>query len=96
MKLTLLMGQEEKTFTIPFVNGMVFRKFIEYKQRMNMTDLSPDELDELVGLVVYAFKDQFTLEQFYEGIPHDKVMSTIDDLFLPTDKGQSAEGNEKK
>ena len=94
--IKLLINEEEKTFQIPFVNGMVLRKFIEMKTRMDMSDLSPEELDEVVGLAVYAYKDQFTLEQFYEGIPHDKVLETVDELFLPTSKGQSEETEGKK
>ena len=82
--ITLLINDEEKTFQIPFVNGMVLRKFVEMKTRMDMSNLSPKELDELVGLVVYAYKDQFTLEEYYEGVPHDEVMALIDELFLPT------------
>ena len=95
--LTLLVGEEEKVFQIPFVNGMVLRKFIEMKAKMDMTDLSPEELDEMVGLVVYAYKNQFTIEQFYEGVPHDRVMAIIDELFLPTPpKGKSEDSEGKK
>jgi hypothetical protein len=94
MILKLVINEEEKTFHIPFVSGMVFRKFIEMKERMNLNNLSGSELDELAGLVVYAFKNQFTLEEFYEGIPQDEVMPTIDALFSPTKKGDV--GNGKK
>jgi hypothetical protein len=93
-KITLLIKGEEQTFTIPFVSGMVWRKFIECRAKMDMGNLSVDEVDELVGLVIYAFKNQFNLEEFYEGIPHDRVMLTIDELFLPT--GEEVEGNGKK
>lgn len=94
MKLKLYIDGQYKTFNTPFVNGMVFRKFIEMKTRMNMTDLKVEELDELVDLVVYAFGSQFTREQYYEGLPHDKIMTTIDDLFLPT--GGNGDGDGKK
>ncbi|MBP3038062.1 hypothetical protein J9303_00885 [Bacillaceae bacterium Marseille-Q3522] len=91
--LSLFIDGKEKKFTIPFVNGMVWRKYIEWKSKVeNLRDLTVEEIDELASLVVYAFKDQFTLEQFYEGVPHDKVMRTVDDLFLPTDEEDSGSG----
>jgi hypothetical protein len=97
MNLKLLIKEEEKTFHTPFVPGTVFRKFIEYKARMNLNDLKGEELDELASLVVYAFKNQFTLEEFYDGIPQDELMITIDLLFAPTPKkGEGNEGNGKK
>lgn len=94
--LTLLIDGEEKTFTIPFVSGLVWRKFIEVKAKIeDLGNLTVEELDEFANLVVFAFRNQFTLEQFYAGIPHDAVMITIDRLFEPTNSGNE-EGNKKK
>jgi hypothetical protein len=82
--LTLLIDGEEKTFTIPFVSGLVWRKWIELQAKAeDLQNLTLNELDEFASLVVMAFKNQFTLEQFYDGIPFEKVMSTIEELFLP-------------
>lgn len=93
--IELFIDGEEKTFTTPFVSGMVWRKYIEWKAKVaNLQNLTADELDELAGLVVFAFGNQFSLEDFYNGVPHDQVMIKIDELFLPTDEG--TEGNEKK
>ncbi|HFK2719199.1 TPA: hypothetical protein ACG1DY_005052 [Escherichia coli] len=95
--LKLLIEGEEKVFSIPFVNGMVWRKFIELKANTkDITSLTLEELDQFAGLVVFAFGNKFTLEEFYCGIPHDRVMSTIDDLFMPTNNNDNDEGNEKK
>jgi len=83
--LALYINDERKVFTIPFVSGLVWRKWIELQAKAeNLNNLTLEELDEFVGLVVLAFKNQFTLEQFYEGIPFDQVMSTIQGLFLPS------------
>lgn len=95
MHLKLWIDNEEKTFFTPFVSAMVFRKFIDLKEKMDMTDLKGEEIDEVSGLVVFAFGNQFTLEQFYNGIPHDELMITIDRLFMPTQKA-GEEGNVKK
>lgn len=87
--ITLLIDGQNKTFTVPFISGMVWRKFIDCRSRMDMSKLKPEELDELAGLVVYAYSDKFTLEQFYGGVPHDKVMAEIDALFKSTDQGKN-------
>lgn len=97
--ITLLINKENKIFSIPFVSGLVWRKFIELKAKTkNMSNLTLEELDDFANLVVFAFDGQFTLEEFYGGVPHDKVMSTIDGLFMPTEENEvgSNEGNGKK
>jgi hypothetical protein len=98
MILKLLINKEEKTFSTPFVSGMVFRKYIELKESItDMASLKSKELDEMAGLVVFAFDNQFTLEEFYNGIPHDQVEITIANLFAPTPKkGKVGEENGKK
>jgi hypothetical protein len=94
-KITLLIDGKNKSFSVPFINGMVWRKFIELKAKMDMENLSPEEVDELVDLVVYGYGEKFTQEEFYEGVPHDKVITTIDELFAPSDSPDE-EGNGKK
>lgn len=93
--IKLLLQGENKTFTTPFVSGLVWRKFIEIRARVDLSLLTPDEVDEMADLVVMAFGDQFTRNDFYEGIPHDRVILTIDELFLPTESVKG-EGNGKK
>jgi hypothetical protein len=92
VQLKLLIKDEEKVFTIPFVSGMVLRKYMELLAKTkDSKNLTVEEMDEFVGLVVYAFKNKFTLEEFYDGIPHEKVMQTVDSLFIPS----SNEGNDE-
>lgn len=91
--LTLVIENEKKDFTVPFVSGWVWRKWIELND--NVVDpkkLTIKELDEFVNLTVLAFENQFTLEQFYKGIPFNEVMRTVESLFIPEVKN---EGNEK-
>jgi hypothetical protein len=92
--LTLLIDDKEKTFTAPFVTGMVWRKWIELQDKVaDLSKLTVKEMDEFANLVVIAFNQQFTLEQFYSGLPFDEIMWTIESLFIPEGK---SEGNEKK
>ncbi|MFE4525443.1 phage tail assembly chaperone G [Cytobacillus firmus] len=94
--ITLTIKDENKIFSTPFVSGMVWRKFLELKSKINSPDgsVTVEQLDEFSGLVVLAFGNQFTLDEFYEGTPHDKVMAAIDNLFAPSEEGN--EGNGKK
>ena len=95
--LTLTIENKEKTFTVPFVSGLVWRKYIELQDNVeNINKLTAEELDKFVNLVVIAFNNQFTLEQFYEGISCDKVMWTVQALFVPTEKELGNEKTEKK
>lgn len=95
--LTLLIDNKEKRFTIPFVSGLIWRKYIELQDTVeNVNKLTAKELDQFVDLVVEAFKNQFTLEEFYDGISYDKVMWTVNALFMPEEKDLGNEKTEKK
>jgi hypothetical protein len=96
VQLKLLIKDEEKVFTIPFVSGMVLRKYLELLAKTkDSKKLTVEEMDDYVGLVVYAFKNQFTLEEFYDGIPHEKVMQTVDSLFIPSSNEDNDESKKK-
>ncbi|PLR93190.1 phage tail assembly chaperone G [Bacillus sp. T33-2] len=101
--ITLFIDGEEKKFVTPFVSGLIWRNFIELKAKTkDPTRLTVEELDKFAALVPMAFGNQFNLDQFWAGIPHDKVMLTIDGLFSPDqDENQDEDengdaGNEKK
>lgn len=89
-KITLLLNGEEKVFTVPFVSGLVLRKYLEILNKTYENHL--EEMDAMAGLVVHAFKNQFTLEEFYEGTPQDKIAERVDYLFTPEDDN----GEDKK
>lgn len=81
MKLILNLNNEEKIFTTPFVSGRQYRKLLEYDQRIDYMDMSIDDVDELVGYVRSVFGDQFTVDEFYDGIPSHEVMEAFLDVF---------------
>lgn len=94
----MVINGENKTFTTPFISGLIWRKFLELKNNVSNPEspFTSDQLDDFSSLVPLAYNNQFTLEQFYEGTPHDKIMVTIDRLFMPTDSDDNSEGNGKK
>ncbi|MCM3599010.1 hypothetical protein M4D55_25055 [Metabacillus idriensis] len=92
-KIELLINGEKKVFTVPFVSGWAWRKYIEAQVAAeDLYNLTEDEFDNFAYVVVFAFNEQFTLEEFYKGIPYTKIMSTVEGLFTPP-KG---EGTGKK
>lgn len=94
--LTLVIDGKNKTFTTPYISGLVWRTWLELQEKAeNLQNLSVKELDDFVNLVVMAFDNQFTLDQFYKGIPFHKVMETIETLFIPPSKEEQL-GNGKK
>lgn len=78
MQITLRINGEDKTFTTDFISGRMFRRSIEMQKHFKSgADLDEQTLDEMAGFVVDAYGKQFTLDQFYDGIPSDQLISTI-------------------
>lgn len=98
MKLTLLIDGKEKIFTTGFVSSMFYRKLLEYDQTIDYTDMGLDDYDEIVGFVCRVFGDQFTTNEFYEGLPSYNLNKTLLDVFAYVRSGEvpkEEEGNEQ-
>lgn len=67
---------EEQDFTQGFISGRAFRKTMEMKKKV-AGGVDETVLDEMVDYVVYLFANQFTRDQFYDGIAAEKMMDTI-------------------
>jgi hypothetical protein len=77
VQITLFLNNEEKTFTVPFVKARMFRRALEITKKYNLNDVDVETLDILVSYVVELFNNQFTIDDFYDGVPADKLVSTI-------------------
>lgn len=77
MDIKLLIGDQEKTFFVPFVKGRMFRRVIEIYKKNNLDDLDPETLDVLVDFIVECFNGQFSRDDFYDGIAADQLINTI-------------------
>lgn len=94
-KINLFIDGQEKEFSIPFVSGLAWRKYIGLcAEVQDLQALTPEEMDKFVDLVVMEFNNQFTAEQYYKGLPFNETLLTVDKLFLPSSDG--TEGNGKK
>jgi len=68
LKIDIRIDDHEKTFTTTFVNGLVYRKFIELSEKGIFTELTLKSREKIVELIVEAFGKQFTADQFWKGI----------------------------
>lgn len=95
MKLTLYKQNkdklEESIYTAPFVSGRHHRKILEYDQTIDYSDVDLDQTDELIGFVCDVFGNQFTVDEFYDGIPSHELISTITDVFVYVRTGKTPE-----
>jgi hypothetical protein len=82
---------KESIYTAPFVSGRHHRKVMEYDQTIDYSDIDLDQTDELVGFVCDVFSNQFTIDEFYDGIPSHKLISTITDTFIYVRTGKTQE-----
>ncbi|KAA0944152.1 hypothetical protein FQ087_18685 [Sporosarcina sp. ANT_H38] len=77
MKIELILDGKEKIYMVPFIKSRMYRKLLVIKKSMDFTNIGEVEMDELVGFVCEIFNGQFTIDEFYEGLPVDKLMPTL-------------------
>src|SRR5690625_629139 len=99
MNLTLRVGEKDKIFSAPFVSARYFRKLMEFDETIDYTDLDLKTTDKLVAFVCEVYGNQFTVDEFYDGIPSHELISTITNVFYYVRSGKDTkelkdEGNE--
>lgn len=73
LSIKLLIDKKEKVFTTSFVSGKKLRKTLEISKKIGKS-LTPEDLDELVEYEVDLYNNQFTVDQFYEGIDASVIL----------------------
>ncbi len=91
MKLELRINGENKLFTTDFISGRMYRKLLEYDEVMNYNNLSVDDMDKLVSLTCEVYNNQFTLDDFYDGISVDNLIPTIRRIIIFIRTGRTPE-----
>jgi hypothetical protein len=76
MDIKLYIQDEEETFTVPFIKGRMFRRVLEINKKHDLKDIDPETLDILVDFVVECFNEQFSRDEFYDGIAAGKLIDT--------------------
>ncbi|MED1510346.1 hypothetical protein ABES96_28065 [Bacillus nitratireducens] len=79
MKLTLRINKEKKTFNLPeFIPARLIRQAPELADIPN--NPGPEDMDKMVKFVVNVFDEQFTLDQYWDGMDARKFLSTTSDV----------------
>ena len=83
MKIVLRVDGKDKTYTEDFVKGIVFRKALELNKKVREAkNLGEAEFyDEFVDFLVFAFGNQFTSEEAWDGLSVQQVQSEPTRIF---------------
>ncbi len=97
MKVELLQNDgKKKTFQSGPVLMRSMREFLELQTRINLNSMDADELDEFVGFVCRVFGNQFTIDDFYDGMPVDKLNTFSQTFALEIMGAKGVKTDEKK
>lgn len=77
MEIKLQIKGKEKTFATPFISGRMVRKTIEINEKFDLNNIKLETLDTLVDYVVDIYGNQFTRDDYYDGISAHKLLTTI-------------------
>lgn len=77
MNIELLINGKKKNFKLPsFIPGRLIRKATSFTKN-DLNDISEDILDEMVEYVVNVYGNQFSLDEFYDGIDAREMLNVI-------------------
>lgn len=97
MKLTLKNNGEDKTYFSRKPQLGDLRELMELQTRVDLYYITdPNQLDEIVQMIVKIFNNQFTEEEFYHGVTTDFFMSKLLPEYIATVNGTLGQGNGSK
>jgi len=97
MQIKIKIEGKEKIFSPSFISARMVRKTLEIKERLQ-TNIGKKDLDSMVEYMVDLFGNQFSIDDFYDGIPVDQFIPIsircMDDVLAQfTGKVEVAEKN---
>jgi hypothetical protein len=97
MQITLKIKGKDKTFITDFISARMVRRTIEVSKGINFNDMSPEELDQMVGFIVELFSHQFTIDDVYDGLPSKQLIPTMMNCIneVVGEMGEATAGDEK-
>jgi len=78
-----LYGEDDevlKTFTRSFVPWKMLKKAVKLSKEVNFEDLKAEDVDQIAGLVVEVFSDQFSLEDLDNGADVGEMLAVIENI----------------
>ncbi|SMQ75967.1 hypothetical protein SAMN05444673_2590 [Bacillus sp. OV166] len=83
MQFKLFMEDKEKTFSVPFVKGRLFRKALKMNKVFNEGgEITEEVTDQLVDFVCEVFNSQFTPDDVWDGMPLDGILPALQGVFF--------------
>lgn len=80
MQISLFINGEKKTYSTSFLSGELYKDFFDIQRKLQMVlqgDASPKIMDIMVDFVCRTYGNQFTIDQYWKGVPLNKVLSEI-------------------
>ena len=77
MEIKLIINDKEKTFVAGRPMGRIVRSAIDILGKINMNNISGEELDMIIDFTVDAYGKQFTRDQVYDGPYADELLSEM-------------------
>lgn len=83
MQFKLNIEDKEKTFSVPFVKGRLFRRALKMNKMFTEgKEITDDVTDQLVDFVCEVFNNQFTPDDVWDGMPVDGILPTLQGVFF--------------
>jgi len=76
MKITLRIDGQNKEFVQEFIPARMFRKTMEIQAKLGK-GFNEKDLDSTVSFMVDVFGNQFTIDQFYDGLDARNLVKTV-------------------
>jgi hypothetical protein len=77
MNIELMIEGKKKNFKLPsFIPGRMVRKAVSFT-KMDLTNISEEDLDDLVEFVANVYGDKFTIDDFYDGIDSREMLKVL-------------------
>lgn len=81
----------EQVFTIPHATSVHYRQLLKFDETINYADMSVDDYDKVAGFVCDVFRNQFTVDELYEGVPSHELIPTFTRVFTFVRTGKTPE-----
>ena len=73
--MNIILG--DKTYVAKPAKARMFRQAIEINEKIDFSNLTTEALDDLIGFVCAIYGNQFTVDEVYDGLDADKLVSTM-------------------
>jgi hypothetical protein len=77
MKLNLIIAGKPKDFVAPFISARALKTTIKLANLFDADNITEDSFDVIVEYIVNLYGKQFTMDELYDGISSEELISTF-------------------